>query len=646
VGCSAFLTLTNINVISKRFVLENFFVPPCLPERVRAREMLLAILMKFARWRLGVLAGFALMFLSLYPQLELWLTQGRDWHGAYAYYDIDEEAYSAYLNSLIEGRARRNDPYTGKDESAGAPMPESLFSIQFISAYTVALPARALGLSASSAFIALAFLIPLFAALAVFWLLLTVTGDERLSAAGVMVALCLGTLASGQGAAQALLGLEAAYIYLPFLRRYVPGVPFPLFFILLGLVWRSFTAKTDRASRVAALLAGLIFGLLVFSYFYLWTAAAAWLVCVSLVWMAARPVGWQREAKSLGIIFVFVVVALLLFALLLSNRATTMDTVQALTFSHMPDPFRTTELIGAGVCMLLAWGVRRKAFVWRDRAVLFTASLALLPFAVFNQQVITGRSLQPFHYEQFIVTHVVLVALVLAVWLVWQKSTAGDQGAARKIPGSVLITVALLAFGWGVVEAKVATGILSDYNVLRDNAIPVARRLAELARPKESEPEVVLSTHVVHADNLPSVAPQSVLWALHMRVFSGVTLDENRERFYQHLYYAGVAEHGFIRALSEYNFEYRIGLFGQERINRTLTPDLKPITAQEIRYETDKYLDYVEAFDRERAARWPLSFVIAWANDAPDFTRMDRWYERDSGERIGDFILYRVKLRP
>jgi hypothetical protein len=156
----------------------------------------------------------------------------------------------------------------------------------------------------------------------------------------------------------------------------------------------------------------------------------------------------------------------------------------------------------------------------------------------------------------------------------------------------------------------------------------------------------VLSTHVVHADNLPSVAPQAVLWALHMRVFSGVTLEENRERFYQHLYYSGVGEQSFIRALSEYNFEYRIGLFGQERINRTLTPDLKPITPEEIRYEAGKYLDYVESFNRERAARWPLSFVIAWVSDAPDFTRLDRWYERDAGEQIGDFILYHVKLRP
>jgi hypothetical protein len=404
---------------------------------------------------------------------------------------------------------------------------------------------------------------------------------------------------------------------------------------------------------VAALLSGVIFGLLVFSYFYLWTAAAAWLACVALLWLAARPEGRRRAAGSLLIVAGSALVALLLYALLLSKRAPTMDAVQALTLSRTPDLFRTTELIGASVFVLLAWGVRRRLARWREPAVLFTASLALVPFAVFNQQVITGRSLQPFHYEQFVVNHVVLVAFVLAGWLVWPRRVSvakGENAGGRRISGRVLVADSLVAFGWGFVETKVATAILRDHNLLRDDAVPVARRLAELARHGENESavgrEIVLSTHVVHADNLPTIAPQAMLWALHMRVFPGVTLAENKERFYQHLYYSGTGENRFLEALSEYSFEYRIGLFGQERINRTLTPDLKPITAEEIRYELGLYLDYAASFDRERAARWPLSYVVTWAQDNPDFANLDRWYERDQGERVGNFMLYRVKLRP
>ena len=199
------------------------------------------------------------------------------------------------------------------------------------------------------------------------------------------------------------------------------------------------------------------------------------------------------------------------------------------------------------------------------------------------------------------------------------------------------------SIAWGVIGAKWRRYCGRAQCAERD-AIPVARgwrNCRDFSRSAWGEPEIVIATHVVHADNLPTVAPQAVLWALHMRVFPGVTLDENKERFYQHLYYSGINEQRFLQSLSQYSFEYRIGLFGQERINRTLTPNLKPITAEEVRYETDKYLDYVAAFDQERAGRWPLSFVVAWAQDEPDFTHLDRWYERDRGERIGNFILYR-----
>ena len=67
------------------------------------------------QWKWGILAALALMILGLYPQMHLWAREGRSWAGAYAYFDRDEVAYSAYLQALIDGRPRRNDPYTGYD---------------------------------------------------------------------------------------------------------------------------------------------------------------------------------------------------------------------------------------------------------------------------------------------------------------------------------------------------------------------------------------------------------------------------------------------------------------------------------------------------------------------------------------------------
>src|SRR3954464_14834061 len=93
-------------------------------------------------WRLGVFAAISLTLVALYPQFHLQLARGKDWNGSYAFFSQDEIAYSAYVNALIEGRPRRNDPYTGRDDAAENPQPESLFSIQFAPAYAIALPAR------------------------------------------------------------------------------------------------------------------------------------------------------------------------------------------------------------------------------------------------------------------------------------------------------------------------------------------------------------------------------------------------------------------------------------------------------------------------------------------------------------------------
>lgn len=100
------------------------------------------------RWRYGLIAGLFLAIFSLYPQMKMVYLRGEEWNGNYAYNDIDEVAYSAYVRALIDGRPRKNDPYTGKDQSAETPQDESLFSIQFAAPYTIALPARVLGIGA------------------------------------------------------------------------------------------------------------------------------------------------------------------------------------------------------------------------------------------------------------------------------------------------------------------------------------------------------------------------------------------------------------------------------------------------------------------------------------------------------------------
>ena len=114
-----------------------------------------------------LICAFLLTTITCLPQIYLCFERGSEWNGAYAYLDSDEFAYSAYVNALIHGRPRRNDPYTGNDSQ---PF-ESLYSIQFIPAYAIALPSRLLGISASTAFIVLIPFVTFLASLFIFLLL-------------------------------------------------------------------------------------------------------------------------------------------------------------------------------------------------------------------------------------------------------------------------------------------------------------------------------------------------------------------------------------------------------------------------------------------------------------------------------------------
>jgi hypothetical protein len=603
-------------------------------------------------WRWGVIAAVALAVLALYPQLHFSVLSGNRGAETYAHMEGvgDEVAYSAYVNALRDGRPRRNDPYTGRDDAPGQTQPESLFSIQFVPAYMVALPARAFGISASASFIWLMLIAACASALAVFWLIASITKQDQLAAVGAVLVLCLGTLVSGHGQVIALFGLKPLYNYLIFLRRYQPSASFPFFFIFCALVWHALkrtnkhSRTSNRSSLLASLSAGTVFGLLVFSYFYLWTAAAAWLACLAMLWVWAKPTGWQRGLKQFFVIGALAVTALVPYVVLLSHRAATMETVNAYTVSRKPDLFRLPELIAVAVLLVLGMMARRGVIDLRERAVLFATSFALMPLVVFNQQVITGRSMQPVHYEMFVANYSALLAIVLSAAIIRR----GREGAVNIFPKKALVWIALAAFEWGAYEAFVAARGSMELNRQLAAAGPVASRLAEIARtekPSLSHP-TVLATDLLIADSLPTNAPQSVLYAPHMVVYSGVNETEGKERFYQYLYYTGIDARGLKKILTEEGrYGFVSALFGFERAVEGLSEHPQPITGEELDQELRRYADYCDSFTGERAASLKLSYLVQ-ANDAKvDLSNLDQWYERDAGERQGSFTLYRLKLR-
>jgi hypothetical protein len=599
-------------------------------------------------WKFAVWGAVAATLLSLYPQLLMWGVRGREWNGAYAEFHGDEWVYSAYVQALIDGRPRRNDPYTGRDDRPDQPQPESLFSIQFVPAYLIAVPARLLGMSASTAFIALGFLVPFFSCLAIFWLLANLTRDHRLAAAGSVMVLCFGALAAGGGLIHAF-SSSFQYTFLPFLRRFDPALPFPLFFVFCTFVWKSLTTNR-RAAFGWAVAAGLTLGILIFSYFFLWTSALAWLVCLALLWFVAYPAQLRGYAGSFGTIVLLAFVALVPYVNLLARRFPTLDSGQKLTLSRAPDLFRVPELLGFAVIAVIVWGVVRGRINWRAPESLFAASFALMPFVVFNQQVMTGYSLQPFHYESFIANYVALVGAVLVAVILWR----GPEIGKRPIRYRVAARLVFIALWWAAIEVFAPTKVMIKDGQFTDRAAAVCQRLRQLSTTDGMMAKTSAGPNprpvVLAGDNrlaliLPTFAPLAVLWAPNFD-FLNLEPGESRERFYEYLYYTGIDSNYLMKELGQPMSVLAAAAFGHERVIPDLSVRPRPITGEEIAREVAAYQAYVATFNRERASRHILSYVIIPVDAGLDLSNVDRWYQRDQGEQVGNYTLYRVQLRP
>ena len=349
----------------------------------------------------------------------------------------------------------------------------------------------------------------------------------------------------------------------------------------------------------------------------------------------------------LGFITVSAAPGMLIYLKMLAQRASTVDSAQALVSTHRPDLFRLSEILVMILLGVLIVGAIRRKLEWRDPLFLFACSFALTVIAIFNQQILTGRSLQPIHYEWFIGNYCALAMMVFTFSLM----SPAQRG--RLLSHKRLLIVAIVALLWGACEIWLAARINLDHNRQVDEMRPVAQQLTELAATDGTVQAaqnggsipVVLVGDLKLADRLPTDAPQAVLWAPRMLVFPGVLDEENRERFFRQFYLLGYDPASFSRKFGEHDWNFYAGMFPYYRLSRVVSGVSSPIFADEIREQIQKYREYSDSFNSERAQALIVSHIVLSADVQPNWNNVDRWYVHDDGRRFGSFVLYRLRLK-
>jgi hypothetical protein len=482
------------------------------------------------------------------------------------------------------------------------------------------------------------------ATLALYWLMLSVLEDPMLAMAGALVVMVGSAAISGIGAISGFFDGGAAYPFFPFLRRPIPSLAFPFFFAWFACIWNGLSAEGKRAREIYSIAGVILFTLQVFSYFYLWTASIAVLGLLTMLTISVRAERRKDDLRFLLLNSAGCLLGLLPYAWLLSNRNKMADKAQLLVLTHAPDISRQVEIIGLlglVALLLIHWFTTAKLSV---RSLAFISALLLSPLVVFNQQVITGRSLQPFHYEFYVINYVLLAGLILFLGVYFKKLLLDRRWLSK-----IALLMVATAVAWGCVEAIQTTIFWDDVNIQRDDAMPVNRRLRELAGNdiEKAKRETTLNLESLQADSQPTVAPQAVLWARHQHTFAGVrSWEENRKRYYQLLHFLGFDGHRLKRSLMGCeDIEACMALFGWDRFNSTLSADARPLTLPEIEAEVASFDLFTKGFGRNEAYEPMLSNLVVYDDALNDFQNIDKWYDRDEGEVQGKYILYRLSVK-
>src|SRR5207237_5415503 len=90
---------------------------------------------------------------------------------------------------------------------------------------------------------------------------------------------------------------------------------------------------------------------------------------------------------------------------------------------------------------------------------------------VFNQQILTGLTMQAFHFDIFVVNYTTLVGLLIT-------ATVLRKPVSRRL----LIWMAAVSFSWGVVVVGLPSQAFLPLAIANDQKIPVLLRLNELSK--------------------------------------------------------------------------------------------------------------------------------------------------------------------
>ncbi|MEK7723091.1 MAG: hypothetical protein AAB336_01965, partial [Acidobacteriota bacterium] len=284
----------------------------------------------------------------------------------------------------------------------------------------------------------------------------------------------------------------------------------------------------------------------------------------------------------------------------------------------------------------------------KDLRIIFLLSLNLVTVIVFNQQVITGRSIQPYHYLFYCANYLVTFSSFSLIYILLKEAMGLEKLRVMMV---FLVSFALCV---GIFDSIYSASISSSINLWRDELVPVAEKIKLISQTPEFKSEkqkgVILSFDFTNnfyftGIDLPAITSQPVLWGPHAFYLPDVTHQKNIRLLHTLHYYQNVSKERLKADFFHGMGWEAYGYLGPAKMSKIQTGKEVSIKPEEVDIIVEDYERFFQNFSFQDAQNPVISFVLVNKKAENDFTNLDRWYQRDQGEVVGNYILYRVKLR-
>lgn len=195
----------------------------------------------------------------------------------------------------------------------------------------------------------------------------------------------------------------------------------PLFSAIGLFIYLNFLLKTIREPHWKHVFwSGAAFGLLFYLYFYLWTFALALNGILVFLFLLKKDF---LSAKSivLATLFGLLVGAYVLVQLFLISGSATGERIIFYHANLATRDFVFSKIAFLSSLLFAVFSYKNK----QDKNLILLAGIILAAWAVLNQQLITGRDLEPMHYFWYFVIPMSIVACLYMIWFMlryrWQK---------------------------------------------------------------------------------------------------------------------------------------------------------------------------------------------------------------------------------